>query len=63
MGLNNATGALARVVGPVCAGLMVPVLRDGPFILGALVVAPAILLALSATRRSRLKADPPEPEP
>ena len=52
LGLNNATGALARVVGPICAGLMVPVLRDGPFILGALVVAPAILLALSATRRS-----------
>ncbi|MBP8248221.1 MAG: MFS transporter, partial [Phenylobacterium sp.] len=63
MGLNNATGALARVVGPVCAGLMVPVLRDGPFILGALVVAPAILLALSATRRSRLASDPQKPEP
>ncbi|MDO8913444.1 MAG: MFS transporter [Phenylobacterium sp.] len=63
MGLNNATGALARVVGPVCAGLMVPVMRDGPFILGALVVAPAILLALSATRRSRLLTEPPKPEP
>nr|QQZ49979.1 hypothetical protein JKL49_25520 [Phenylobacterium glaciei] len=52
MGLNNATGALARVTGPICAGLMVPLLRDGPFILGALVVTPAILLALSATRRA-----------
>jgi DHA1 family tetracycline resistance protein-like MFS transporter len=59
LGLNNATGALARVVGPVCAGLMVPLVRDGPFILGALVVAPAILLALSATRRAVQR---PEPE-
>ena len=61
LGLNNATGALARVVGPICAGLMVPVVRDGPFILGALVVAPAILLALSATRRAMLRPEQPEP--
>ncbi|OXE36964.1 MAG: MFS transporter [Phenylobacterium zucineum] len=58
LGLNNAAGALARVVGPIFAGLMVPVVRDGPFILGALVVAPAILLALSATRRATAKPDP-----
>ena len=62
LGLNNATGALARVVGPICAGLMVPVLRDGPFILGALVVAPAILLALSATRRSRARQPRDRPD-
>ena len=58
LGLNNAAGALARVVGPVFAGLVVPVVRDGPFILGALVVAPAILLALSATRRATERPDP-----
>jgi len=52
LGLNNAMGAAARVIGPICAGLLVPVVRDGPYILGALVVAPAILLALSATRRA-----------
>ena len=52
LGLNNACGAAARVIGPICAGLLVPLLRDGPFILGALVVAPAILLALSAVRRA-----------
>ena len=53
MGLNNAAGALARVVGPICAGLMVPIIRDGPFILGALIVAPATFLALSAVRIGR----------
>jgi MFS family permease len=49
MGLNNATGALARVVGPFCAGLSFSGLTiNGPFIQGALVVTPAIWLALSA---------------
>jgi MFS family permease len=49
MGLNNAMGALARVVGPFCAGLSFSGLTiHGPFIQGALVVAPAVWLALSA---------------
>ncbi len=61
LGLNNAMGALARVVGPTCAGLVVPVVRDGPFILGALVVAPAILLALSAVRRAPERGEGPPP--
>ncbi len=49
------------MVGPTCAGLVVPVVRDGPFILGALVVAPAILLALSAVRRAPQRDDAPPP--
>ena len=53
MGLNNAAGALARVLGPLSAGLIFARVIDGPFILGAAVVAPAILLALSASRRAR----------
>jgi MFS family permease len=53
MGLNNAAGALARVVGPLCAGLVFERIIDGPFFLGALVTAPAILLALSASRRAK----------
>ncbi len=60
LGLNNATGALARVIGPFCAGLIFPLSIDGPFILGALVVAPAILLALAASRR--VAASRAEPE-
>jgi MFS family permease len=52
MGLNNATGALARVVGPLSASLVFQSHINGPFVLGALVVAPAIFLALSANRRA-----------
>ncbi|MBA3811817.1 MAG: MFS transporter [Caulobacteraceae bacterium] len=51
MGLNNAAGAFARVAGPFTAGLVFAGISiDGPFVLGALIVAPAIALALSAGR-------------
>ncbi|WP_374574587.1 MFS transporter [Phenylobacterium sp.] len=54
LGLNNATGALARVVGPFCAGLAFShVSIDGPFFLAAAVTAPAILIAVAASRRAR----------
>jgi MFS family permease len=58
-GLNNALGAFARVLGPLAAGLVFAGLTiDGPFFLGALIVAPAILLALSAGRAaSRMEAE------
>lgn len=53
LGLNNACGALARVIGPFCSGLaFAGISINAPFILGAVVVAPAILLALSASRRA-----------
>jgi MFS family permease len=51
MGLNNAAGAFARVAGPFTAGLVFAGISvNGPFFLGALIVAPAIALALSAGR-------------
>jgi len=51
MGLSNAAGAFARVVGPLAAGLVFAGISvNGPFIMGALIVAPAIALALSAGR-------------
>jgi DHA1 family tetracycline resistance protein-like MFS transporter len=51
LGLNNAAGALARVIGPVIAlSLFTYVSFDSPFILGAAIVAPAVFLALSAGR-------------
>ncbi|MBW8811884.1 MAG: MFS transporter [Caulobacterales bacterium] len=54
LGLNNAMGALARVAGPYCAGLTFDALsHDAPYFQGAIVVGPAILLALSAGRRAR----------
>jgi DHA1 family tetracycline resistance protein-like MFS transporter len=54
LGLNNATGALARVVGPLCASVSFDqVTIHGPFIQGALAVTPAILLAVAAGRRAQ----------
>ena len=51
LGLNNAAGAAARVIGPLIAlNLFTKVSPDSPFILGALIVAPGIFLALSAGR-------------
>ncbi len=52
LGLNNATGALARVVGPLVLGMSFAGLGiNSPFWLAAVIVVPAILLALRATPR------------
>jgi DHA1 family tetracycline resistance protein-like MFS transporter len=62
LGLNNAMGALARVVGPFCAGLsFAGISIDGPYIQGAIVVAPAIWLALSAGKLVDAARAKPEP--
>ena len=54
MGLNNSAGAFARVAGPLAASLVFAGLTvEGPFIMGAIIVAPAIFLALSAGRAAR----------
>ena len=51
MGLNNACGAFARFAGPSGAAFVYSAISiDGPYFMGALVVAPAILLALAAGR-------------
>jgi len=53
LGLNNAMGAAARVAGPFCAGLaFAGISINGPFWLGATIVAPSIWLALIAARRA-----------
>ena len=53
LGLNNACGALARFAGPLTAGLAFAHLSiNAPFVTAAIVVAPAILLALSAVGRA-----------
>lgn len=58
LGLNNAMGALSRVVGPFCAGLAFGGLSiDGPFFIGAVVLAPAIWLAMAAARRAGPRTD------
>jgi DHA1 family tetracycline resistance protein-like MFS transporter len=51
MGLNNACGAFARFAGPSGAAFVYSTISiDGPYIMGALIVAPAIFLALAAGR-------------
>jgi DHA1 family tetracycline resistance protein-like MFS transporter len=53
MGLNNAAGAFARVAGPFTAGIVFAEVNvNGPFWIGAAIVAPAILLAISAGKRA-----------
>ena len=53
LGLNNACGAAARVVGPQFAAISFAMLSvNAPFWQGALIVAPAIFLAISAARRA-----------
>ena len=53
LGLNNACGAAARITGPFCAGItFAGPSHNTPFFLAAGVVAPAILLARSASRRA-----------
>ncbi|HEY2178943.1 MAG TPA: MFS transporter [Caulobacteraceae bacterium] len=59
MGLSNAINALSRVVGPQAASFaFASVSVDGPFFLGALLVAPAIMLALSAGTAAARAARP-----
>jgi MFS family permease len=49
MGLNNACAAFARFAGPAGAAFVFSAVSiDGPYFLGALIVAPAIYLALAA---------------
>ena len=51
MGLNNATGAFARVAGPLFAGFTFDQISvNAPFFTGALIVAPSIWLAILAGR-------------
>jgi MFS family permease len=50
MGLNNATGALARFFGPQFGLALLSFDINAAFYLGALIVAPAIFLALGAGR-------------
>jgi DHA1 family tetracycline resistance protein-like MFS transporter len=53
-GLNNALGAMARVLGPQAGALSRGIFGiNAPFVVGAMIVAPAILLAVTAGRAAR----------
>ncbi len=52
LGLNNATGGLARMIGPLIMGLTFAHLGvNAPFILAGFIVLPAIILAVRARAR------------
>jgi MFS family permease len=58
MGINNAMSALSRVVGPQASSFFFTYFSvNGPFWLGAAIVAPAILLALAAGRAAGQAAE------
>jgi DHA1 family tetracycline resistance protein-like MFS transporter len=50
LGLNNAMGGMARLIGPQAALALFYWKPDAPFYVGAAVTAPAVLLALAAGR-------------
>jgi len=50
LGLNMATGAMARITGPVVAGLLFTANPEAPLWMGALLTMPAALLALKVGR-------------
>ena len=54
LGFNNATGALGRVTGPFLASLAFSnISPDLPYFAAAILVTPAIFLALSAVREGK----------
>lgn len=60
LGANMAAGALARVTGPITAGVLISSIGlSAPFVAGALGMLPAIWLASDAARRRRLSAKTP----
>jgi MFS family permease len=54
LGLNMASGSIARVVGPILAGaLFSGVGHDWPYLIGALLTVPAAIMAINAGRAMR----------
>lgn len=54
LGLNMATGSIARIVGPLVAGaLFSGVGHDWPFLIGAALTIPAAVIAINAGRAMR----------
>jgi MFS family permease len=59
LGLNNATGALARVAGPQAAGFFFTFVGlNAPFVAAGLMVLPAMIFAWSARSRETDYAEP-----
>ncbi len=65
LGLNNATGGLARLIGPQIAALTFTYIGvDAPFFSAGLMVLPAIFFAwYASTHKSRMALSDTQPEP
>lgn len=54
LGLNMATGSMARIVGPMVAGVLYSAIgSDWPFLVGAALTVPAAMMAINAGRAAR----------
>lgn len=54
LGLNMASGSLARICGPIIAGALFSFVgRDWPFVVGGLLTVPAAIMAVNAGRAFR----------
>ncbi|MND62541.1 Tetracycline resistance protein, class C [compost metagenome] len=57
LGLNMAAGSMARIVGPMVAGVLYSAVGpDWPFLVGAMLTAPAAMMAVKAGRAARRRA-------
>jgi MFS family permease len=56
LGLNMAAGSLARMVGPLLAGALFGVSIGGPYWFGAVLMLPAIWLAMTIAGRAKQAA-------
>ncbi|MET4684038.1 DHA1 family tetracycline resistance protein-like MFS transporter [Brevundimonas faecalis] len=57
LGLNMAAGSVARIFGPIVAGLLYSGLGpDWPFLVGAMLTIPAAIMAVNAGRAARRRA-------
>jgi MFS family permease len=64
LGLNMAAGSLARIGGPIVAGLLFSsVGHDAPFVAGGLLAVPAAVMALNAGRAFRRAQATQQPAP
>lgn len=57
LGLNMAAGSMARIVGPMVAGVLYSAVGpDWPFLVGAVLTVPAAVMAINAGRAARRRA-------
>ena len=57
LGLNMAAGSMARIVGPMVAGVLYSAVGpDWPFLVGAVLTVPAAMMAINAGRAARRRA-------